>query len=208
MERDLAGIPVAHVPAEWLAAAASPEQAAALEMTKRIVRNLRNDEQAGIVLPSIYDQAGNKLLSLELLNSGGRRNFDTRAIIERYELRIAQSMLCDLIFLGHEQVGSFALASSKTTTLAMALGGFLRVICDEFNRRAIQLIWKLNAFDPALMPTLCHGDIESVDLKELAQFISAYANIPGFDLSDAEDHVRQLAGFPERQTSATDAEEA
>lgn len=87
----------------------------------------------------------------------------------------------------------------------MALGGFLQVICDEFNRRALPLVWRLNAFPPELIPSLTHGDIESVDLKDLGQFSSAYANVPSFDLSDAENHIRSLAGFPERQ-SATDGE--
>src|SRR5262252_9063425 len=107
-------------------------------------------------------------------------------------------MLADVIFLGHEAVGSFALASSKTRTMAMALGGFLLVIADVFNRHAIPLVWRLNAFPPERMPVLTHGDVESVDLKELGQFITAYGRIKGFDLTDMENHIRVLAGFPER----------
>jgi hypothetical protein len=201
VERDLAGLPVFYVPPQWFSAAASPEEVSQLEMVKRISRNIRNDEQASLVIPTLYDAANNQILKFELANSGGRRAFDTNAIIQRYELRIAQSMMTDLLFLGHEAVGSFALASSKTTTLAMALGGFLQVIADEFNRRALPLIWRLNAFNPARQPTLCHGDIESVDLKDLAQFITAYSQ-SGFDLSDLEGHIRQLAGFPERDPEA------
>jgi len=208
IERDLCGVPLITVPPQWMSASASAEDVARLEMVKRIGRSVRQDEQTCIVLPGIYDDQGNQLLKFELLSTAGRRQFDTRAVIERYELRIAQSTLADMIFLGHEAVGSFALASSKTTTLAMALGGFLGAICDVFNREAIPLIWRLNAFPPALRPTLCHGDIESVDMKDLAQFISAYSQIPAFDLADVENHVRTLAGFPERQAPANDMDSA
>jgi hypothetical protein len=199
VERDLVGLGMFTVPPQWMSSSATPEEQAQLDMVKRIVRNVLNDEQAGLVVPAIYDQDGNQLLKFELLTSGGRRMFDTSKILERLELRIAQSLLTDLIFLGHETVGSFALASSKTTTLAMALAGFLQVITDEFNRKVIPLLWRLNAFDPALMPTLCHGDIESLDLKDLSSFLTAYAGVPSFDLTDVENHIRGLAGFPERQ---------
>jgi hypothetical protein len=198
LERDLTGLATMFVPPQWFSAAATPEEVSQLEMVKSIVRNIKQDEQAGLVLPAIFDPANNRLMEFQLVSTGGRRAFDTTKIIERYELRIAQSMLADVIFLGHESVGSFALASSKTTTLAMALGGFLQVIADVFNRQAIPLIWRLNAFPDALRPTLCHGDIESVDLKDLATFISAYSQVGGFDVSDLENHVRRLAGFPER----------
>jgi hypothetical protein len=204
IERDLAGLPIFHAPPQWFAAGASGEEVAQLSMIKRIVRNVKNDEQAGLVIPTIYDQDGHELLRFELASTGGRRAFDTDKVIQRYELRIAQSLLCDVIFLGHESVGSFALASSKTTTLAVALGGFLRVIADEFNRRCLPLLWRLNAFDPARMPTLQYGDIESVDLKDLSSFLTAYTQVPQFDLGDLENTIRERAGLPERLAPAHD----
>ena len=43
------------------------------------------------------------------------RNFDTSAIIERYNNNMAMSVLADFIVLGHNnRYGSFALAGSKT----------------------------------------------------------------------------------------------
>jgi hypothetical protein len=83
----------------------------------------------------------------------------------------------------------------------MALAGYLRVICDEVNRRALPTIWRLNAFPDAFMPALSHGDIESVDLKELSQFITSYGR--AFSLQDLENHIRTMAGFPERPDAAT-----
>ena len=197
VEREYTGLPIIHVPAQWMTGGASPEDVAQLEMVKHVGRNVRNDEQACLILPSLYDAAGNEILRFEFAKSPGSRAFATDPIIQRHELRITQSLLCDLLFLGHEDVGSFALASSKSSTLAMSLGGYLTAIKDEFNRRCIPLLWRLNAFPPDLMPQLTHGDIESVDLTELARFVLSFGRV--FNLTDLENHIRGLAGFPERE---------
>jgi hypothetical protein len=108
-ERDLTGLPVFGTPPQWWSANATAEEQAQLAAIKRIGRNIRQDEQACLVFPLIYDTAGNQLLTFQLAASGGTKAIDTDRIIQRYELRIAQSLLCDLLFLGHEAVDSFAL---------------------------------------------------------------------------------------------------
>jgi hypothetical protein len=196
IERDLAGLPVFGTPPQWWLASASPEEQAQLEMVRRIGKNIRQDEQACLVYPLIYDAAGNQLFRFELASSGGTKAINTDTIIQRYELRITQSLLCDMIFLGHEDVGSFALASSKSTTQAMSLGGYLTAIRDEFNQRCLPLLWRLNAFPEAYMPELVHSDVETVDLTELARFMLSFGRI--FPMNDIENHLRNLAGLPER----------
>ena len=49
------------------------------------------------------------------------------------------------------------------------------------------------------MPALRHSDIEKVDFEELGKFIAEYGRVNGFALSESENYVRQLVGFPERQ---------
>ena len=196
IERDLAGLPVFGTPPQWWLASASPEEQAQLDLVRRIGRNIRQDEQACLVYPLIYDAAGNQLFRFELASSGGTKAINTDTIIQRYELRITQSLLCDLIFLGHEDVGSFALASSKSTIQSMSLGGYLRAIQDEFQQRCLPLLWRLNAFPDDLIPELVHGDIETVDLTELARFILSFGRV--FPMNDLENRIRTLAGLPER----------
>jgi hypothetical protein len=201
LERDGTGLPTIGTPPQWWMPGAAPEEVAQLDMIKRVGRNMRQDEQACIVYPLIYDQAGNQLLKVELLASPGARAVSADPVIQRYELRITQSMLCDLLFMGHEDVGSFALASSKSTTEAVALGGYLQVVTDEINRRCLPLLWRLNAFPPALMPTLAHGDVESLDLTELSRFILSFSRV--FNATDLENPIRRMAGLPERQGAET-----
>jgi hypothetical protein len=200
-ERDLAGLPVFGTPPQWWLSSASPEEVAQLELVRRIGRNIRQDEQACLVYPLIYDAAGNQLFTFELAHSGGAKAMDTDTIIQRYELRITQSMLCDLLFMGHEDVGSFALASSKSTTEAVSLGGYLAVITDEFNRRCLPLLWRLNGFPEKFLPTLAHGDVETLDLTELARFMLSFGRI--FNMQDLENPLRAMAGLPEREGAET-----
>jgi hypothetical protein len=201
IERDLAGLPVFGTPPQWWMSSASADEVAQLEMVRRIGRNIRQDEQMCLVYPLIYDPAGNPLFKFELASSGGAKAIDTDKIIQRYELRMTQSLLQDLLFLGHEDVGSFALASSKSTTEAMSLGGFLAVIKDEFNRRCLPLLWRLNAFPEPMRPELAHGDLETMDLTELARFMLSFGRI--YNMQDLENQIRTLAGLPERPGAET-----
>lgn len=201
IERDGTGLPLIYAPAQWALPSATPEEVAQFELCKRLVRNVRIDEQMGLVLPAIFDQAGNQLLTFQLVTSGGARAINTDEIIQRYELRITQSLLCDLLFLGHEDVGSFALASSKSTIQSMSLGGYLTVIKDEFNRRCLPLLWRLNAFPEQYRPTLVHGDVETIDLTELARFMLSFGRL--FNAQDLENTIRTLAGLPERPGAET-----
>lgn len=200
LERDLAGYPVAYVPQEWTSSDASADQKAAYDAMKELVINIRRDEQEGAVLPAIYDEHSNQLVRLELLNSGGKRTFDTDKIIQRYDQRIAMTVLADFILLGHEAVGSFALSSSKTHLFSVALGAWLDVIAGVFNRHAIPRLFALNGFNLDRLPTLVHGDVESVDLKELGEYISklAGAGAPLFPDEELENYLRAQANLPER----------
>jgi hypothetical protein len=201
IERDLTGLPTIGTPPQWWSGSASPEEQAQLATMKTIGRNIRQDEQACLVYPLIYDPSGKPLFHFELAHAGGAKAIDTNLIIQRYELRITQSLLCDLLFLGHEDVGSFALASSKSTTQSMSLGGYLTVTKDEFNRKCLPLLWRLNAWPEPKRPTLDHGDIESVDLTELARFMLSFGRI--FNMQDLENTLRTRAGLPEREGAET-----
>lgn len=196
-ERDLAGLPVMGVPAELLRPDASPEEKALAEQCLRIVTNVRNDEQGGILLPLEYDENGHPLYELKLLTAGGQRMFDTDRIITRKENRMAASLLADFILLGQQAVGSFALASEKTRLFSFAIAAWADVICSVVNRRAIPQLLRLNGKEwSAGPPTLQHGDIETVDPKALAEFIAAAASAGGPITPEMWAHVYRLVGLP------------
>lgn len=201
IERDLAGLPVAYVPPELLSPNATTEQKAVLSLIQRLVTNIRRDETEGVVFPAEELPDGKKTgYKLSLLSTGGRRQFDTTSIIERYDRRIAMTVLADFIMLGHEKVGSFALASSKTNMFSLAIGAILDSIQEVFNAYAVPRLFALNSFQGLSgLPALVHGDVESPDLKELGDYISSLAGA-GFNVIDdeVENYLRRVASLPQK----------
>lgn len=193
IERDLAGLPVLTPPENlnvW--DDNDPDMVRLRQEAEQMVQGIRRDQMEGVVKPFGWD--------FSLLSTGGRRQIDVGAVIERYDRRIAMTVLADFILLGHEKVGSFALASSKTDLFGVALGAWLDSIAAVFNRYAIPRLFALNPGLPQEdLPQLKHGDIESPDLKELGAFIKDMTGV-GVIIPDPEleNYVRQVAHLPER----------
>jgi hypothetical protein len=199
LERDLAGMPFASVPIEILSDDRGAAETATFNYIKDVVTKTKRDEQEGIIWPLVFDDDGNKLYEFELLSTGGRRTFDTGAIIQRYTQEQAQTVLADFILLGHEAVGSFALSSDKTELFAVALGSMLDSIEDVINRHAAPRLLALNGLPTdEKQPMMRHGDIESPDLQELITFVSGLssAGAPLFPDLVLENHLRELANLP------------
>jgi hypothetical protein len=199
IERDLAGLPVALVPPEILSANASQGQKDILARIKDITVNVRRNAQEGVVFPSDYDQNGKPRYEFKLLSTGGTRQFNTTEIINRWDQRIAMTVLADFVLLGADKVGSFALASSKTNIFSTAIGAFLDIIADVFNRYAIPRLFALNSFEGITdYPKIKHGDLGAVDLNELSTYIQrlSQSGMPIFPNEDLEKHLLELAGLP------------
>lgn len=203
IERDLAGLPIAFLPPEYLSSNATPDQMAVVASLEQIVQNVKRNEQEGIVFPLVYDEKGNKMFDLQLLSTGGSRQFDTDKVIGRYDQRIAMSVLSDFILLGHEAVGSFALGSSKMDLWTMAVDSIAKSIADTINTHAIPRLLRYNGMNTDVMPYLTYGDIAHVDLTQIADFAQKLT-AAGIIVADPtlEDYVRELAGLPpaERET--------
>ena len=199
IERDLAGMPVALVPPQLLSNAATAEERAALDAIKQIVRNIKRDEQEGVVFPLAYDpETGQQAYDLKLLSTAGSRQFDTDAIIGRYDQRIAMTVLADFLLLGHEKVGTQALSVSKVDLFVRSLDAYLSEIAEVFNSHAIPRLLRLNGVDEALSPTLTYSTPKSVDLGAIGTFITqmAQAGAPLFPDETLEGHLRSIAGLP------------
>lgn len=205
VERDLAGMPIAWVPPEILDTERTAEATATYDYIKDVVTRVKRDEMEGIIFPLAYDEVtGNELYRFELLTSGGRRQFDTGAIVQRYNQAIALSTLSDFILLGHENVGSFALSSDKTELFAVALGSWLDSIQEVINRHAIPRLMQLNGIKPESWPRIEHGDIESPDIQELSTYLQQLTAAGAAVFNGTEDditllnHLLTLADLPEK----------
>ena len=192
IERYMAGIPIL-TPPEGLDLwnANDPDAVSKRLEAEKVVRNLRQDQHMGIVKPFGW--------VLELLTSGGRRQSDLTETINRMDSRIAMTSLAEFLLLGTQNVGSFALASSKTHLFSIATGSYLDIIADIINRHAVTRLMEVNSIPLELSPCLVHGDIETVDMNELAEvlFKLAGAGMPVFPSPDLHKYLFELMGLPQ-----------
>lgn len=196
LERRLAGLPMARIPAEDIAA-----NGAAYTAWKNLVARVKVDEQAGLVLPSDRDESGNYLYDFTLLTGGDARGTtDTRAVIEGYNHAIASTVLADFILLGQSAVGSRALSEPKIDMFLDSLDAWLDGLGETLNRHTIPKLFALNGREPDPMPRIEHGPVRDADLDEMGNFLlrTAQAGMPWFGNEDSEvveNTVRDLVGI-------------
>lgn len=200
VERDLAGMPVARVPADYLTAKPGTEKERVVAGFRKMVRGVRRDENEGLILPTMYDpDTKQPLFDFELMSSSGARQFDTNAIIQRYEQRILMSVLADFILVGHEQSGSYSMHTDKTGIFRAALNSITKNIADTLNRKAIPKLFELNGWKVRELPKIVASEIDPPDLAQLGQLISstAGAGMQWFPDPELEKFIRDIARLPE-----------
>ena len=201
VERELAGIPVARIPAEYLSGDASAVQSTFVSTLQGILRDVKFNEQGYIILPSdtYPDKDGSptphRLVDMELMSSSGTRNIDIDPVVKRYQHDIARSVLSEFLMLG-SQGGSYALSKSKTDLFLRALESYIQAIVDVLNKQLVERLWELNGLNYALMPTIVAGDVAPHDLREIAAFLR---NLNGADInvSDHPEVIQDLMDIAE-----------
>ena len=204
IERDLAGFPIMLIPAEVISAGekgTDPDAPATLQSYKNLVKNIKRNSQEGAVLPSDRDEHGQLLFELKLLNSAGKRNFDTNVIIERYQQQIASSVMADFLLLGHGQGGrgTGTLSQDKITMFYEAIAGLVQIIAEALNKELVPLIGELNGIPDENQPKFFTDKPEQVDLGKLGAYINALAasGMVIFPNKDLENYLYEVAGLPE-----------
>lgn len=177
--RDLQGLPVIRIPAQYMSDDASPEQKAIYENFKNILRNIQNNAQSGVILPSNIDpDSREKLFELSLLSSeGGKKNFDTSKVKEYYQNQIYTGLFADVLILGQGGVGSFALGQIKNSLTASAAETMLDNIVDAFNRDVIRQIYELNGWNVSRAGSLDYENLHVVDLETLSKYWQRVASV-------------------------------
>lgn len=205
IERELNGLPVVYIPNEILNGTSDEAKAAVATYTK-MVRDIKFNEQGGVVLPSdpFYDMEGKPInirqVELTLLNAKGSRAIDTDKVVKRYQGDIARTILADFIMLGQGDRGSFALSRSKIDLFATALEGWLGAVAETCNRHLIPNLWRLNGLPLENLPYYVPGKVAPEDIKELGDYIESLSR-SGIVVTDTEteNHLRDVAGLPEAQ---------
>jgi len=200
LERDVAGIPIAYMGDDASKSTDDPNSDYAT--LQDLVTNIRMDDQIGIVVPAKKMGTGmsdNNGILIELLTTGGARQYNTTEILNRLDKLKAVSVLAQFIMLGMTQVGSFALSKHQGDLFIIAASAFLYHIADIFNRHAIPKLIKMNVFpDIKGMPILTPSTLGIPDLKEISGYVNSLVQsevlTPDEEL---ERHLRQIADLPQ-----------
>lgn len=187
LDRGLDGFPVITLPEGASTDTDDPNSDAS--KAAEVVRNIRNDEQAGLVIPF-----GTKF---DLFAPGAQSRLDADKVIRRYEARILMSALAQFLNLGQEGVGSLALSTDQTDFFGMSLNATADVISGTVTKYGIPRLMKLNGYDAKGL-SMTHTPATQEDVAKLGAAISQFLPILNITPED-EVWARQLLRMPERK---------
>jgi hypothetical protein len=201
IERELHGVPVGRMPAEYLSSDATADQANLRTQFERILRDLKNNDQGYALLPSdLYVDADGKptnqrLMDIELITANGSRSIDIDPVVKRYQHDIARSLMAEFLMLGSSG-GSYALSKTKTDLFLRSLESYINNIVDVLNKQLVERLWQLNGLPWETMPKLVAGDVAPHDLREIAAFLRNL-NGAGIEIQDHVEVVEDLMNIAE-----------
>jgi hypothetical protein len=176
IERNLSGLPVI-TPPMGTDMTESTSETTPYGRAHAIVRNVRNDQQAGIVLPPPTGDGEHQRWHFDLMaSSGSGKTVDTDMVIGRYEKRILMSALAQFLILGQDGVGAFSLSQDQTDFFTMSVNSIADIISETFSKFAIPRLCELNGVDHAGL-TLEHtpaGDINTAMLADTLQKVAPF----------------------------------
>lgn len=199
ISRDLGGLPVIYLPPEYLSEDATDDKKAVYQYYKDVIMNLHANEQAGLILPKFVDEATKTdMFSFDLVSVKGGKMYDTVAIISNYENKILMTYLADVLKLGQDASGSFALSDNKTNLLAVGIKSIIEEILQVFNRDLIPQTLKMNGWtDSTAYPKIVVEDLDERDLTVLGKFLQQTVSVGAIETDQTlSDWLREEVGAP------------
>lgn len=204
--RDLGGTPVIGVDVDFLTKASEEgsEEALTLAEMDRQAANLHAGEQTFIRKPISYDDRGNPLFTFDLIGVSGSsgKQYDPLNLVESLESKMQIAFLVDVLSLGTKNGGSYSLAESKTTLMAMGVESHLKNIQKTLNKEFIKQIYSLNnwEYNDETSVKFSYSDIESVDLESLSKFIQRTVSVGALrPTKELEDYLLESMGVEVRE---------
>jgi hypothetical protein len=192
VERSSAGLPVLKLP--YGATKDDAAQAATL------VKNLRVDENAGVVLPPPRIKDSPQMWDLSLLQ-GTQAPYDIGVIISRYQKEILLRFFAQFLALGMDKAGTQALVKGSHDFFSLALKSIQQELLDTWNQQLVPFLINQNNMREGLSgyPLITWNDPGKFDVQALSmlmkELVGANVLTPEENL---EDFIRDAAGLPER----------
>lgn len=167
------------------------------------------NEQSGLILPQMIDpESKQPMFKFELMGTQGGKSYDTNKIIQRYANEILQALFADMLKLGQDSVGSYSLADSKSSLVAMAIESRLKEIQDVLNKDLMVQLFELNGWSTEELPEFVYGDLDEVDLDKFSQAIQRIkANALITPTAGNVNYIAEVLGLPDRVEEGMSQEE-
>jgi hypothetical protein len=196
--KDVQGILKIAIPPRYFAPDASDEDKAAMQAFQSIIDNYNAGTQRGLLVPKMVDpEAKLDLFEYSLMESKGTAKYDTEDVIRRLQGDILSALSVDILKLGAEGSGSFSLAESKSSVLALAIDYRLREIAEVLNSHLMRTLYEVNGWDATNMAQFVYSDIEEVSMEEFSKGIQRIFSTSAIEIDrGVMNRIREVFGFP------------
>lgn len=196
LAKDLVGVPVLKIPANYLAADADPAKKQIADYFRNMIRNLQQGSQSGILLPSdASEETKLPLFDFELVAANGKKLVDTSQLKQYYMNQILTTLLADVLLLGTSSTGSYALGNLKNNMIGAMVSYLVNNILEEVNRDLVKQLYELNGFDTARMCRVDADNVREEDLESLSKALQRAASTGLIEVDRAVlNKVREMIG--------------
>lgn len=190
------GVQVARLPGDDISANTD-----AYQEIKRIVTTLGINSQTGLVLASDRDPATNEFYQdFEIVSpASGATVPSADPIINRYANEIVGVFGAAVTRTGQDGSGSYALAEVQNEVFQRNMEAYLDLIGDNIQTQVFPALAAMpyNDFPKELIPTLRHGKIDKIKIKELGTYLVSLAQAGVIEDSAAlREYVHAEAAIP------------
>lgn len=212
-ETDLRGIPIGRAPAavlEEMVTSGRLSRAQATEAVaslRRFIENHTKNPELGLVLDSLPYRSTDEASTpsnvpqwdLQLLRGEGTGtvNEAVSGAISRLNLEMATVLGVEGLLLGSEKVGSLALSRDKSHNFALIVDSSLAELRASVSKDVVDVLMRLNGWDPALKPELKTEATRYRDVEEITGALRDMAQAGAILAPDdpAISEVRELMGL-------------
>lgn len=197
VSKDVAGIPFAELPPQYMSPDASAEDQAVYEAVKKIVDNMANGTQTAVIMPKLIDpETKESIFGFQMIEPKTGKAFDLPAIIKMLQNNILSVLSCDSITMGADKGGSLSLQDSGTNMLALQVAYRLSEISNTMNQELVPLLWKMNGWSTEKLPKIKFKDVSQVSLEEFSKYLQRVMSVGGLEMDrGVMNKIREVGGF-------------
>lgn len=207
--RNIAGFPKITLPIDYMTAEPGSDKKAAHDKYLEMGKKVAADEYTCVLMPAEKDREGKDTgFTFGLISTSGKNIAATDPIIKRYASWVSIALSSQLLLLGQDGAGSLSLADNQTKLLGFVIAAIVDSVLDPLNEDAVPELCELNGIAMKYAPKIMRGDIESDDLAKLGGFLAQMSSAGLITPDDKlEDHVREVAGVPQKEVQEQPAGE-